>query len=148
MGADTSAVGRRTDEIICRSLLAKRCDIWKRSAPRGEYESLVVETTHPAVRKKFGTSQWCKWILSRKIGGREDITREGKVLPRDLSLSTSLPTCSPTTFHGTTEFCFTVDLPLLFWSPVTRTRMLLMLARICSHSCDIPRTAWLKFRNE
>ena len=44
--AYTSAGGRLTDDIICGCLLGKRSDIWNRSAPRGEYESLEEETTH------------------------------------------------------------------------------------------------------
>ena len=41
--ADTSAVGRRTDEIICGCHLEKRSDIWNRSAP---HKSLEEEITH------------------------------------------------------------------------------------------------------
>ena len=54
VGADTSAVGRRTDEIICRSLLEKRCDFWNRSAPRGNYEGLEEETTHQQFERGLG----------------------------------------------------------------------------------------------
>ena len=54
VSADTSAVGRRTDEIICGSLLEKRSDIWNRSAPRGEHESLEVETTHQQFERSSG----------------------------------------------------------------------------------------------
>ena len=54
VGADTSAVGRRTDEINCGSLLEKRSDIWNRSAPRGEYESLEEETTHQQFERSSG----------------------------------------------------------------------------------------------
>ena len=54
VGADTSAVGRRTDEIICKSLHEKRSDIWNRSAPRGEYESLAEETTHQQFERSSG----------------------------------------------------------------------------------------------
>ena len=43
--ADTSAVGRRTDEIICGCLLEKRSDIWNRSAER----FVAVKTQHRRV---------------------------------------------------------------------------------------------------
>ena len=46
VGADTSAVGGRTDKIICWSLLEKCSNIWNRSASRREYESPGAETTH------------------------------------------------------------------------------------------------------
>ena len=52
--ADTSTVGRRTDEIICRSLLEKRSDFWNRSAPRGEYESLDEEINYQQSDKGSG----------------------------------------------------------------------------------------------
>ena len=45
-GTNAYAVGRRTDEIVYVSLLDQGSDIWNRSAPRGEYESLEAETTH------------------------------------------------------------------------------------------------------
>ena len=51
VGADTSAVGRRSDEIICRSLPEKRSDFWNRSAPRG---SLEEETTHQQFERGSG----------------------------------------------------------------------------------------------
>ena len=90
VGADTSVVGRRTDEIIGWSLLEERSDIWNRSAPRGKYESLEEETTHQQFERSSGRLSGVKWILSRKIGGSEDITREGPA--QDPSLSTFLPT--------------------------------------------------------
>ena len=46
VGADTSAVGGRTDKIICWSLLEKCSNIWNRSTSRREYESLEAEPTH------------------------------------------------------------------------------------------------------
>ena len=54
VSADTSTICRRTDEIICRSLLEKRSDTWNRSAPRGEHESLEVETTHQQFERSSG----------------------------------------------------------------------------------------------
>ena len=51
---DTSAVGRRTDEIICGCVLEKGFDIWNRSAPRGEYESLEQDTTHQQFERGSG----------------------------------------------------------------------------------------------
>ena len=76
VGADTSAVGGRTDEIICRSLPEKRSDFWNRSAPRGEHESLEEETTHQQCERGSGCLSGAKWVLGRKIGGGEDITQE------------------------------------------------------------------------
>ena len=45
VGADTSAVGRRTDEILCRNLPEKRSDFWTAQLHE-ERTSLEEETTH------------------------------------------------------------------------------------------------------
>ena len=54
VGADTSAVGRRTDEIIYGCILEKRSDIWNCLASRGEYESLEEETTDQQFERSSG----------------------------------------------------------------------------------------------
>ena len=52
VGTDACAAVRRIDEIIRGNLLEKRHDIWKRSVPRGKYESLQEEK----IFRQFGRS--------------------------------------------------------------------------------------------
>ena len=51
---DTSTVGTRTDEIICRSLPEKRSHFSDHPAPQGEYESLEEDTTHQQFERGSG----------------------------------------------------------------------------------------------
>ena len=57
-----------------------------------EESTKVLKTTHQQFEGKFGTSQWCKRILSRKIGGNEDITQESPAQDPSLPTAASVST--------------------------------------------------------
>ena len=61
------------------ALVIKCSNIWNRSTPCWGYDSLEAKQL-TGIR----TSERCEWILSRKIGGSEDITQES---PRPRSIT-------------------------------------------------------------
>ena len=63
VGADTSAVGGGTDQIICWSLHAKCSNIWICSASRREYTSREAETAH---RQSERSSRCLRMDLEQK----------------------------------------------------------------------------------